>query len=47
MDQINYAGKIIYCPYCGQKIIIEYDTARCKECGWMAADSELEDIMEE
>lgn len=31
MEQINYAGKIIYCPYCGQKIIIEYDTARCKD----------------
>ena len=44
---IGYDGKIINCPDCGEKIIIEYNTARCKACGWMAADSELEDIMEE
>lgn len=44
---IGYDGKIINCPDCGEKIIIEYNTARCKACGWMTADSELEDIMEE
>lgn len=46
-EEINYDGKIINCPDCGEKIVIQYNTARCKACGWMAAGSELEDIMEE
>lgn len=40
-----YDGQIIFCPYCGEEIAIEFDTARCKECGWMAADAELDEIM--
>lgn len=42
----DYNGKYIECPYCGKKIKIEYDTARCNNCGWSAIDSELDEIME-
>ena len=42
-----YDGQVIFCPNCGAEITIEYNTARCDECDWMAADSELEEIMEE
>ena len=41
-----YDGMIIICPDCGEAVIIEDNTARCEACGWMAADSELDDIME-
>lgn len=41
-----YDGQKIYCPYCNEEITINFDTARCEECGWIAADCELEDIME-
>lgn len=43
----NYNGWVINCPNCGTEITIEYDTARCPECDWMAADAELDEIMEE
>lgn len=45
-DMYPYDGMIIPCPDCGEHILIEYDTARCEECGWMAADADLEDVME-
>lgn len=31
-------GQEIECPCCGEKIIIEFDTARCDVCGWMCAE---------
>lgn len=45
MNENSYNGMKIICPDCGEEIIIEYNTARCEECGWMAADSELDEIM--
>lgn len=42
-----YDGQIIHCPCCGEEIIIEFSTARCKECGWFCGETELDDIMEE
>lgn len=48
MPKLTYKnGQEIECPCCGEKIIIEFDTARCEVCGWMCADAELDDIMEE
>ena len=44
--EYQYDGMTIICPDCGEDILIEYNTARCETCGWMAADSELDDIME-
>lgn len=44
-DEYPYDGMTIKCPDCGEDIIIEYNTARCEACGWMAADSELDEIM--
>ena len=41
-----YDGMTIICPDCGEEVIIEYGTARCESCGWMAADAELDEIME-
>lgn len=41
----SYNGKKICCPYCGETIVIEFDTARCIECGWMCADAELDELM--
>ena len=41
----NMNGMTIYCPDCGKEIIIEFDTARCEECGWFAADTELDKII--
>ena len=32
------------CPYCGEEIIIEFDTARCS-CGWFASGADLEEII--
>lgn len=43
----NYNGQTVYCPDCGTEITIEFDTARCEECGWMCADAELDELMEE
>ena len=43
--ELDYNGMTIHCPYCGEEIIIKFDTARCEECGWMCADVELDDIM--
>lgn len=52
IDKENEFFKIIDKKYksmsyvgCGEEITIEYDTARCDSCGWMAADSELNEIM--
>lgn len=42
----SYDGEKIYCPYCGEEIVIEFDTARCDECGWMCGDGELSELME-
>lgn len=44
--EANYNGRKIYCPDCGEEIMIEFDTARCENCGWVAADAELDEIME-
>ena len=41
----DYDGMTINCPDCGEEITIEFNTARCEECGWMCADGELDDIM--
>ena len=43
----DYDGMIINCPHCGEEITIEFNTARCEECGWMCADAELDDLMED
>lgn len=43
----DYDGQTIHCPDCGQEITIEFDTARCNKCGWMCADTELDEIMSE
>lgn len=45
LKEYYYDGQKINCPDCGEEITIEYDTARCDSCGWMAADSELNEIM--
>ena len=42
-----YDSEVINCPECGAEITIMYSTARCPECDWMAADAELDEIMEE
>lgn len=42
-----YDGQVIFCPNCGAEIAIEYNAARCDECDWMAADADLDEIMEE
>ena len=42
----NYDGIKIRCPYCGEEITIEFNTARCPECDWFCADAELDEIME-
>ena len=42
-----YDGQVICCPNCGAEITIEYNTARCDECDWMADDADLDEIMEE
>ena len=48
MPKPNYQnGQEIECPCCGEKITIEFDTARCDVCGWMCADAELDDLMKE
>lgn len=44
-NEEDYNGHTIYCPNCGEEIIIEFNTARCGECGWMCADAELDEIM--
>ena len=44
-EEADYNGQKINCPDCGKEILIEYDTARCNECGWMCADAELDEIM--
>lgn len=46
MEQ-SYNGEKIFCPCCGELIIIEFDTARCNECDWMCADAELDELMED
>ena len=43
--KMDYNGMIIYCPYCGEEITIEFNTARCEECGWSAIDADLDEIM--
>lgn len=43
----DYNGMTINCPYCGEEITIEFNTARCEECGWSAFDAELDEIMED
>ena len=43
--ELDYDGMTINCPYCNEEIVIEFNTARCEECGWMCADGELDDIM--
>lgn len=43
----NYDGQTIHCPNCGTEITVEFDTARCDVCGWMCADAELDNLMEE
>lgn len=45
-SEYPYNGLAINCPDCGEEVIIEYDTARCENCGWMASDPELDEIME-
>lgn len=45
--ELDYNGMEIYCPDCGTEITVEFNTARCDECGWMCADAELDDLMEE
>lgn len=42
----SYNGEKIYCPYCGEEIVIEFDEARCDECGWFCGDGELDELME-
>lgn len=43
----DYDGQIICCPECGKEITIEYDSARCDDCGWSCSDAELEEILNE
>lgn len=47
MQEKDFDGRIIACPQCGEEIRIVFSSARCAACGWMAADSDLEEIMEE
>ena len=46
-EDCGYNGQVINCPECGAELAIEDDAARCPECGWMVADAELEEMMEE
>lgn len=41
----DYDGQTINCPHCGEEITIEFNTARCEECGWSAMDADLDEIM--
>lgn len=41
-----YEGMTFSCPDCGEEVTIEFYTARCEACGWMAADAELDEILE-
>ena len=43
----DYNGKRIPCPVCRTWVEIEFDTARCEHCGWMAADADLDEIIED
>ena len=43
--KMDYNGMIINCPHCGEEITIEFNTARCEECGWSAMDADLDEIM--
>ena len=43
--ELDYDGMEIYCPYCGKEIVVEFNTARCEECGWSAFDAELDDLI--
>lgn len=45
MAEYSYDGIRVTCPDCGNHILIEWETARCPECGWMAADAELDEIL--
>lgn len=47
MEDYKYDGVVIECPYCGAKVTIMFDTARCHECGWSLSENEIEDVMEE
>lgn len=42
----EFDGKEIRCPYCGTKLKIEYDTAKCS-CGWSAFGTDLQEIMQD
>lgn len=44
-DDYDYDGQTINCPHCGEEITIEFNTARCEECGWSAMDADLDEIM--
>jgi Zn finger protein HypA/HybF involved in hydrogenase expression len=43
--ELDYNGMEICCPYCGKEIVVEFNTARCEECGWYAMDADLDEIM--
>ena len=47
MSGYIYEGRAFSCPNCGETVTVEFNTARCEECGWMAADAELDEILEE
>ena len=41
---LDFDGTVIHCPKCGAELVVESDVARC-ECGWMCADSDLEELI--
>lgn len=43
----THNGEEFYCPCCGEYVTVEYDTARCDNCGWSAFDSDLDELMGE
>lgn len=46
VEEIDYNGKTFPCPECGEEVTVDCDTARCEACGWMAADADLDEILE-
>ena len=46
-EDSDYDGQTIKCPHCGEEITIEFNTARCEECGWSATDADLDEILNE
>lgn len=42
----EFDGREIFCPDCGKKLRIEYDTARCNNCEWSACDAELHELIQ-